>query len=66
MRTNIDVNDRLLEGGGNVYFDFRKSGISIRSPIDCCIASIAIENNNLNSYIFFFSSRAFLSAFISR
>lgn len=26
-----------------IYFDLRRSGITVRSPIDCCIASIAIE-----------------------
>ncbi len=26
-----------------LYFDLRKSGITVRSPIDCCIASIAME-----------------------
>jgi hypothetical protein len=26
-----------------LYFDLRKSGITVRSPIDCCIACIAME-----------------------
>ncbi|SPD75625.1 conserved hypothetical protein [uncultured Desulfobacterium sp.] len=26
-----------------IYFDLRKSGLTVRSPIDCCIACIAIE-----------------------
>lgn len=27
----------------SIYFNLRKSGITVRSPIDCCIACIAIE-----------------------
>jgi len=26
-----------------VFFDLRKSGVTVRSPIDCCIACIAME-----------------------
>lgn len=28
-----------------IYYDLRRKGITINSPIDCCIAQIAIENN---------------------
>ncbi len=30
-----------------IYFDLRREGITIASPIDCCIAQIAIENDAL-------------------
>ena len=26
-----------------IYFDLRRAGTTVRSPIDCCIAVIAIE-----------------------
>ncbi len=26
-----------------IFFDLRKSGVTVRSPIDCCIACIAME-----------------------
>lgn len=29
------------------YFDLRSQGITVRSPIDCCIAQLAIENRAL-------------------
>jgi len=29
------------------YFDLRTQGITVRSPIDCCIAQLAIENEAL-------------------
>ncbi len=27
-----------------IYYDLRREGITINSPIDCCIAQLAIEN----------------------
>ncbi len=32
---------------GRKNYDLRKTGITIRSSIDCCIAQIAIENQAL-------------------
>ena len=28
-----------------IYFDLRRAGKTVRSPIDCCIAQLAIEND---------------------
>ncbi len=30
-----------------IYYDLRRQGLTVRSPIDCCIAQIALENNLL-------------------
>jgi predicted nucleic acid-binding protein len=30
-----------------IYYDLRRAGKTVRSPIDCCIAQIAIEHNVL-------------------
>ncbi len=30
-----------------IYFDLRRKGVSISSPVDCCIAQIAMENDAL-------------------
>lgn len=30
-----------------IYYDLRRQGLTVRSPIDCCIAQLAIENNLL-------------------
>ena len=30
-----------------IYFELRRKGITINSPVDCCIAQIAIENTAL-------------------
>ena len=30
-----------------IYYDLRRQGLTVRSPIDCCIAQIALENDLL-------------------
>ncbi|BAY63027.1 hypothetical protein NIES22_31030 [Calothrix brevissima NIES-22] len=30
-----------------IYYDLRRQGLTVRSPIDCCIAQAALENNLL-------------------
>jgi predicted nucleic acid-binding protein len=27
-----------------IYFELRRKGVTINSPVDCCIAQIALEN----------------------
>ena len=39
----LEANDDSWRQAAGIYFDLRRSGITIRSPIDCCIAVIAIE-----------------------
>lgn len=28
-----------------IYYDLRRQGLTVRSPIDCCIVQVALENN---------------------
>lgn len=35
------------QAAARIYYSLRKKGITIRSPIDCCIAQIAIERRVL-------------------
>jgi len=30
-----------------IYFDLRRKGLTVHSPIDCCIAQLAVENGAL-------------------
>ena len=39
----LETYDSTWRQAARTYFDLRKSGVSIRSPIDCCIAYTAIE-----------------------
>lgn len=41
----IDANDKTWPAAAKIFFDLRRKGITVRSPIDCCIAQIAIEND---------------------
>lgn len=49
LREHLDAQD-YLEGGpeswpdaARLYFDLRRAGKTVRSPIDCCIAQIAMD-----------------------
>ncbi|HAZ45347.1 MAG TPA: VapC toxin family PIN domain ribonuclease [Cyanobacteria bacterium UBA11369] len=35
------------QAAARIYYDLRRQGLSVRSPIDCCIAQAALENNLL-------------------
>ncbi len=35
------------QAAARIYFDLRRQGMTVRSPIDCCIAQIALENRLL-------------------
>ena len=40
----LDASENTWREAAKIYFDLRRKGISISSPIDCCIAQIAIES----------------------
>ncbi len=39
----LEATGETWRQAARVYFDLRKSGKTVRSPIDCCIACIAME-----------------------
>jgi predicted nucleic acid-binding protein len=39
----LEATANTWRNAARVYFDLRKAGITVRSPIDCCIACIAME-----------------------
>jgi predicted nucleic acid-binding protein len=39
----LDATDETWPQAARIYFDLRRGGITINSPIDCCIAQLAIE-----------------------
>jgi len=43
----LEASTRTWTEAARIYFDLRRKGITINSPIDCCIAQIAIENGAL-------------------
>ena len=46
-QTYIEVINDTWQSAARIYFDLRRQGLTVRSPIDCCIAQIAIENDLL-------------------
>jgi predicted nucleic acid-binding protein len=35
------------QAAARIYYDLRRRGLTVRSPIDCCIAQAALENDLL-------------------
>ena len=40
----LEATERTWVEAARIYYDLRRKGITINSPIDCCIAQLAIEN----------------------
>lgn len=43
----LETTENTWRSAAKIYFKLRKSGITVRSPIDCCIACIAMESHAL-------------------
>jgi predicted nucleic acid-binding protein len=43
----IEMQPATWQAAARIYYNLRKQGLTIRSPIDCCIAQIALENRLL-------------------
>ena len=41
----VEASGDTWRDAARIYFDLRRRGRTVRSPIDCCIAQLAIENN---------------------
>ena len=46
-QTYIDVSESTWQAAARIYFELRRLGLTVRSPIDCCIAQLALENKLL-------------------
>lgn len=43
----VELTARSWQAAARIYFDLRRRGLTVRSPIDCCIAQVVLENNLL-------------------
>ncbi len=43
----IELSTNGWESAARIFYDLRRRGLTVRSPIDCCIAQVALENNLL-------------------
>lgn len=42
-----EMGDRTWTDAARTYFDLRRQGKTVRSPIDCCIAQVALDEDAL-------------------
>ncbi len=40
----LEASEKTWRNAARLYFELRRSGTTVRSPIDCCIACIAMES----------------------
>jgi predicted nucleic acid-binding protein len=43
----VETTAETWQAAARIYFDLRRQGLTVRSPIDCCIAQIALEHHLL-------------------
>jgi hypothetical protein len=43
----VELTTYSWQASARIYFDLRRQGLTVRSPIDCCIAQAALENDLL-------------------
>lgn len=43
----VELKPSSWQAAARIYYDLRRRGLTVRSPIDCCIAQAALENNLL-------------------
>ena len=43
----LETQSSTWKSAARIFYELRKKGVTVRSPVDCCIAQIAIENRVL-------------------
>lgn len=43
----IELTNDSWQAAARIYYDLRRKGLTVRSPIDCCIAQAALEKDLL-------------------
>lgn len=43
----VELTPNSWQAAARIYFELRRQGLTVRSPIDCCIAQVALENHLL-------------------
>ena len=46
-QTYIETTSETWQAAARIYYDLRRQGLTVRSPIDCCIAQLALQNELL-------------------
>jgi predicted nucleic acid-binding protein len=43
----VELTNNSWQSAARIFYDLRRQGLTVRSPIDCCIAQTALENDLL-------------------
>lgn len=43
----VELTNTSWQAAARIFYDLRRQGLTVRSPIDCCIAQAALENDLL-------------------
>jgi len=43
----VELTNDSWKAAARIFYDLRRQGLTVRSPIDCCIAQAALENDLL-------------------
>lgn len=43
----VELTNDSWQAAARIFYDLRRQGLTVRSPIDCCIAQAALENDLL-------------------
>lgn len=43
----VELTNDSWQSAARIFYDLRRQGLTVRSPIDCCIAQAALENDLL-------------------
>lgn len=43
----VELANDSWQAAARIFYDLRRQGLTVRSPIDCCIAQVALENDLL-------------------
>ncbi|MDB9424129.1 MAG: PIN domain nuclease [Microcystis aeruginosa L211-07] len=43
----VELRPSSWQAAARIYYDLRRQGLTVRSPIDCCIAQASLENDLL-------------------
>ena len=43
----LEASERTWRDAARIYFELRRKGVTVNSPVDCCIGQLAIESKAL-------------------
>ncbi len=47
VQDHLEISPSSWQAAARTYFDLRRMGRTVRSPIDCCIAQVALDHDVL-------------------